>query len=793
MALVSRPIPNLINGISQQPASLRLPTQGEIQENCHSSVVEGLMDRPPTEYITKLYSGLLGDAFAHIINRDTVERYIVLVQDGDLTVHTIEGGAKTVAFPDGKTYLNGSAPSINIKAVTVADHTFIVNLTKTAAMKSDLTTTRAKEALVFVKAGNYGSDYKVFIDGTEKATQTTSSTDVLDIQTNDIAENLKGDLVTNLGAGWSITRYNSVVSIVRDSGDFKLTVEDSQGGASLVAFKDSVQAFTSLPTVAPTDFQIEISGAPESPADNHYVKFVPATSGETFGEGHWEETVGQGMKYKLDETTLPHLLVREPSGDFTFKVATWMPRTIGDDTTAQQPSFIGNTINDVFFFKNRLGFLASDGFVLSGVGDYFNFWPTTVTTEVDSDRIDYTVSHTKVAILRHAIPFDEKAVLFSDQTQFVMQGGTTLTQKTVNVDASTESENLINPKPAAAANEIFFGAPKGSFDGVREYTIDRTTATKDAVDVSGHVPKYIPAGIFRLMVSTTADMLVALTSGETSAAYVYKFFFARDEKLQSSWGKLIVGNAVTKVIGGDFIGNMLYLAIQRIDGVYFEKLDFSPGLTDPNVNFVTHYDRRITESETASVVYDPPTDKTTWTLPYQIDGTMKIVTRETDPGQVVTTTDPTPTTLEAAGNFSSTKVYIGQTYMRKYRFSPFFMRRDTSNGKTIILQGRLQVRTLTIAFSDTGSFIVTVAPDHRDISSYVLVRDSFDAAFTGRVLGAGSNLIGAVALATGEKRFPVLSQNDKVTIEVTTDSFLPMRLLSADWEGFFHARNRGRP
>ena len=54
MALVSKNIPNLINGVSQQPAALRLESQGEVQENGFSDVVEGLKKLPPTKFIRKL-------------------------------------------------------------------------------------------------------------------------------------------------------------------------------------------------------------------------------------------------------------------------------------------------------------------------------------------------------------------------------------------------------------------------------------------------------------------------------------------------------------------------------------------------------------------------------------------------------------------------------------------------------------------------------------------------------------------------------------------------------------------
>ncbi len=828
--LVSKSIPNLVNGISQQPDSLRLPTQAEIQENMYSSVVEGLMDRPPTEYIARLYTGSIGDAFTHLINRDTTERYEVLVRNGDLTVHTLAGVAKTVNFPDGKTYLTTTTPSSKIKAITVSDYTFIVNLEKVVVMDAALTTTRPKEALVFVKQGAYGSDYKVFIDGVQKAIKTTSTSVVTDIATNAIAEDLRADLVTSLGAGWTITRYGSVVSIVKTSGDFKITCEDSQGGASLVVFKDSTQSFTSLPTVAPTDFQIKIVGQPESDADDYYVKFVPSTAGETFGEGQWEEAVAMGIQYKFDAATMPHILVRNVDGTFTFSKATWDQQTVGDANTAPQPSFVGTTIRDVFFFKNRLCFLAQDAVVGSRIGDYFNFWPLTTTTVRDDDRFDYTVSHTKPSLLNHAVPFNEKVVLFSDQTQFIFQGGATLTSKTIQCDPTTEFENVLTAKPVAEGKNVYFAVPNGRFNGVREYFVDQTTEVKDATNVTAHVPKYIPTGAFKLAASSTENILVVLTSGETHAVYIYKYFYSGDEKLQSSWSVMHLGNSNTKVLGIDFIESVAYVVVQRADGVYLEKMNFAPGATDAvsdtiivtssdgsgfaldlidlltgfasvgssssttvpggPVNFVTHYDRLITEAECTSVTYDAGTDQTIWELPYQVDGTMKVVTRGETPGQLIALTYQSGTTIKATGDHTLKSVFIGQTYMRRYRFSKFYLREENKDGAAIVLQGRLQLRTATLAYADTGTFTVTVAQDFRNPNTYVQYRDPADAVFTGRVLGAGSNLLGAVALATGDFKFPILSKNDQVIIEITSDSFLPMHLLSLDWEGLFHARSR---
>ena len=68
MPLVSRTIPNLVQGVSQQPEILRLPSQADEQINGFSSVVEGLKKRPPTTHIAKISSSSIGNAYIHTIN-----------------------------------------------------------------------------------------------------------------------------------------------------------------------------------------------------------------------------------------------------------------------------------------------------------------------------------------------------------------------------------------------------------------------------------------------------------------------------------------------------------------------------------------------------------------------------------------------------------------------------------------------------------------------------------------------------------------------------------------------------
>ena len=164
---------------------------------------------------------------------------------------------------------------------------------------------------------------------------------------------------------------------------------------------------------------------------------------------------------------------------------------------------VSNKINNVFFFRNRLGFLASDNVILSTVSEFFNFFPETVLSVIDSDPIDVAASHTKVAILKNAVNMGEKLILFSDQTQFVLSSSAdNLTPKTANILVATEFESSDGATPVGAGSSIYYLTKKGNFSGVREYITQTGIEVRDAANITIHVPKLIPNDIYKIAVTT---------------------------------------------------------------------------------------------------------------------------------------------------------------------------------------------------------------------------------------------------------------------------------------------------
>lgn len=789
MGLISSFLPSFINGISQQPYTLRLNSQGEKQENGLSTVSQGLRKRPPSKHLAKVQSSPLSNVFVHTDNRDASERYIFMITSGDLKIYDIAGNQKTVYFGAGTAaYLTTALPAAqSFASVTVADYTWLVNKTITVASSSTNTPSSPHpyEALINVKSGNYGRNYSIIINGVTKASYTcpngTTTADAPLIATDYITSQLNSQLNSN---GITTVYVGSCIYIY-SSSSFSISCTDGFGGTAMVSILGKTQKFADLPTVCPQpNVIVEVIGDVSNSFANYFVKF-DTTGGST---GVWRECAAPSINDGLDASTMPFVIIRNADGSFTMQKASWKARTVGDLTSSTDPSFVGRTINDVFFFQNRLGFLSDENVVFSESGKYFNFYRSTVTALLDSDVIDVTASHTKVSILNHAIPYNKSLLIFSEQSQFIISGDQVLTPTAISLKVSTEFPCDINVKPLAAGRNCYFSVTKGNYHAVREYstTTNYGIGVDDAMEITAHVPKYLPAGAYKMAGSANEDMFVFLTTGDTKSLYVYKYFYtATNEKAQSSWSRWSFG-ANDTILNADFIQSTMYLVISRPDGVYFESIDCSLGYIGENEPFPIMLDRKLTITPT--VFSNGYTRIPVASLPYPVtDETYYIVAQATGTSSTVPAGEfmqgsISGTDIIFQGNFTSSLMTFGRQYKFTYGIShiTYKLPNTTGGGQRSDTEGRLQIRKIGMNYADTGYFRVEVTPVGRDTGTYV---------YSGRTLGNTSSTVGAYAVSSGRLVVPVLTRNTSAVINVINDSPLPSSLVSADWEGMYVKRS----
>lgn len=380
-----------------------------------------------------------------------------------------------------------------------------------------------------------------------------------------------------------------VINAIKDGtmDDFSLTVTDDDGGTNLRAFKNNAKSFTDLPNQCIDGYRLGVVGDNNKNEDDFHVIFEGSG-----GSGYWKETVKGGLQNYYNLVTMPHQLKQKSNLAFSFEQGDWQERRAGDDNTNPTPSFVGSSISDIFFHRNRLGVLADENIIFSEASSYFNFWRTTVRTLLDSDPIDVAVSQNEVAELKAAVPIQDNLLLFSELNQFTLSASQLLTPAEVTIDQATKFECDLTASPVGAGNSVFFATTSGAYAGVREFFTQGDTEIKDAVSITSHVPKYLAGNIRKLEASSNEDTLIALTTTNEKEMYIYKWYDSNNERLQSSWSKWTFDKEITDV---SFNNASLFFIFK--DGS-FECLAMSPDET--NITFQEHTRDSLTANVTVT-------------------------------------------------------------------------------------------------------------------------------------------------------------------------------------------------
>ena len=835
MKNVAVTIPNLIQGVSQQPDSQRDPSQGEIQINAVSSIAEGLRKRDSSRTLAKVSDTAFGDAFFHTIQRDQEEEYISVITKDEIKVFELDGTERTVtADTDAYDYLSSVTDARQqIRAVTIADYTWITNTLIATAMDTatapETARPRAHECLVWVKQAVYGNRYVVNVNGTTVTVETPVAAVVVDGDTvteNRISSEEIAEAIMDGITGVDKSRSGSVVWFRSDS-PITVSATDAKANATITAILNTVQVFTELPTIAPEGYQVQITGDPGTNFDNYYVEFEPRSG--TFGEGEWAETVAPGTEYRLNATTMPHVLIRKSDGDFWFGpvngqtvdgipsgVPNWGERISGDIDTSPDPSFIGYAINDIFIYKNRLGFLADENVVLSRVREFFEFFPETVTTVLDTDPIDVVASNNRVSVLRYATPYQDELILWSAQIQYRFNAAETiLTPATAQITALTQFDCDVSVRPQQAGGGIFFMQSNGQWSQMREFAVRGagTALTADAADLTGYVSSYIPDECFKLTVNDTGNAAFLLSSKNDDGMlgadyrkriYVYKWFLRNRgdgaERAQNSWSFWEFGaDQVLQIV---CIREVLYCLMQYGDEVYLEQISVLDRAEESiDAPYPLLLDRLISTTTATPAdlrmdkgVYDKQSNETTFTLKYTATNEVQVwsaynMTQTNKAGPVLLGSTDDGTTVTARGDWSKEEVWAGEKYDFRYRFSRFKLMSDIGGGKAVRNVVRTQVRQAKLAYQESGYFQVKVIPENRKEGLYT---------FDGTILAVRASTIGTpkgqvtadIQLKyQGVFNVPIMGRGDRILVELLNDTPHPSKFSTVEWIGMVTSRS----
>ena len=190
-----------------------------------------------------------------------------------------------------------------------------------------------------------------------------------------------------------------------------------------------------------------------------------------------------------------------------------------------------------------------------------------------------------------------------------------------------------------------------------------------------------------------------------------------------------------------------------------------------------------------TAAYEDDTNLTTFTLPYTpTDKAVAVVRFTNDQYQGLKLGETTTTTLvcDSPGDWTGYAVAFGEPYQFEYEFNTGYMPDANETGSRRIgqLAGRTQILRWTVNHVDTGAYTLRVKRENRSNDTVVN--------FRARTLDVFNSTLDKadVSLESGHISVPVCSRNDKCSVTVESDSWLPLTVTSASWKGVYSDREK---
>ena len=788
-----------------------------------------------TDFYLELMDVQVGERYSCLLRPDKNYTRLVLRNKADLPAIDLHGAGMTLngennIIADNASYLYNESGDYYKKYALINSGPIGLLLNREKEVKYD-TTTIAKQtgqAIIFIRAVAYNVTYSVKINDVEVATFSTPKSDDDDnkISTSIVAKALSDSINAKSGYTTALDQY--VIHVKKDDkADFKIEVDDGRSGDLANAFTDKVQSLSALPIIAPQDYVVEVEGDPSTAIDNRWLKFGvygKNVAAGTMGEGGWQETVKPGITYKIDPNTLPLIIYREADKvlfvgpadgaersktvdgvEYKFTFPKWGDRTSGDETTSPDPEFIGKKIRDHVVFRSRYVVCAGETVQFSETDDIFNFFNDTSLQTQATDPFGLRGSSERSSPMEWMIPVEDSILAFSATTQFQVRAADSdvLTPLSSEIFRLSNLDMNSNVRPKLSGSQVLFATEYFGYTHFREFNYyNNTRNTKiglnlgSSLDITNYVPKYIEGYITHWDVGQAVDCAVAISPTNAKELFVYKYLWQTSEqgqrKLQRSWSQWKTNQDIRWV---KFIDNALYMLITDANGTYFtlQLNDEIEVRDEPQI----HLDRLIQfpaapfayPSAVVTGTYDSATDRTTFTIPYTpAEKTVAIVRYNNTDKQGLKLGETTTGTMVCSekGDWTGYKIAFGEQYQFEYEFNTGYAPDKNEAQSRVIgqLAGRTQIMRWTVNHVDTGEYKVRVRRLNRS--------DDTVKSFRARKLAVSNTNLSFSSdwLENGSMDVPVCSKNDQCRISVESDSWLPITVTSASWQGLYSDRQK---
>lgn len=709
----------------------------------------------------------------------------------------------------------GFDPHKHLKFITVQDTTFVLNTamrvkwdpTKTPVLKFDeafinynvmtagtydLSITRLlndpqgrqphEENYVRTEDNSFGTNGTVSVSITYSATL-----DTVEEFAADFDSQLSSALGSSVWSTFTLKASGTGIYISDSLHQFDITASGPTDNA-VTPMRHELGNVGQLPVQAKNGYKMKIVNSTDVTVDDMWLVYQ-SENGEDYSPGSWVESNRGDWEYIIDKHTMPHVLKVQQDGSFKFMPWDyWENRNVGDEETNPTPSFITTAtanrfINDIFLYRNRLGFLSDDNVFLSRAGQFFDFFNKSAIATASDDPIDISVSTTKDVALHYTYQEAAGLVIFSETSQYLLSTDSDLLAPTtakINQLTGFTSEPTL-PAVSLGSSIGFFTKTMGNTKFV---SLMRVSAVEppDYVEKTKTVPELLPRTIDTVIASPILS-LVAFGERGKDIVYFFNYYQVGDKEITNTWYRWKLPGTLVE----HFYDDNVYNAILKSGSSYYvTSFDVAQSSTDG----VLQLDTGTKTDVCLDVFYKNPffdyeefsgvnyVDRTKILIPYVpfsgkkfsvvIYGEQNTTFKDLD-----VTTVGSDNFVYIPGDWRGYNMVLGYDYTMSVELPKFYV--ISQNGENVsadtnatVILNRIKVKTGLSGPIDYKVNIIGVPPRTQRVT----------------VTPAQQYTANSVNISeTGVHTVPIHQRNHNVTITIEGTTPFPATIESINWEG----------
>ena len=600
-----------------------------------------------------------------------------------------------------------------------------------------------------------------------------------DADTAVTADTILGGLLSALPSGVTGTIIGTGLYLSSTS-EFNVEVVEED---LMRVMQSSVNDVTKLPNQCKHGYIVKVANSRMADEDDYYLRFDGENNRD--GNGSWSECAKPGIAKSL--TNMPVVIQRTATTTFTVKQFTYQDRFVGDDVTNPLPTFVGQRINKVLFFRNRLALLSGENVITSrpgtlGTPDFFVESALTVSA---SDPIDISAASMFPSELFDGIEINTGLLVFSTNQQFLLSSDDTVlnpdTAKLRSVATFNYNKNIA---PISLGTTVAYVDNSNKFSRFNEMANVAREGEPSVVEVSKIVPTLLPKNI-DLLTNSRENSIVLLGKTGSDIVFGYKYLNVADKRQQAAWFRWKLNNPLVYhfIIDDEyfFLDSDYYL-----QSIKLIQSDNDPSTSIDNVDFLLHVDNHTTVS---GGNFDSTTNLTTFSG-------VSWLNTVTSPNHELVVIDeggtPAPTvdqgrygkctvngtSFTVPGNWQGDTLTIGYLYPYQVKFPTFYPTKASGEKTAADVNSSLVLHRLKLHFGKVGLYQTTLErvgkPNYTEVYESPIM-DIYNASR-------------APYLEEHIQTVPVYERNTNVEVTLESSHPAPATLRALSWEGDYSPR-----